>query len=289
VTARVLVLGGQGMLGSAIARRVQGLDSVAVTATGRTPGAASGLAPFVVGAHGLEDLVAGFGDGDYVINCIGLTKHKMRDDVPKDRLAAVRVNAELPYQLAELADLSGFRVIQIATDCVYSGIRGGYDELDEHDPLDVYGKTKSLGEVPQDGFLNVRCSIIGREIHGRTSLVEWLLSQPDGTTVNGFTDHRWNGVTTAAFADLVAGIVQTRSQRSGTVHFLPADVVDKHQLLGLIRDRFGRDLKVVATESGSAIDRTLTTRFPEVNRELWALAGHTSAPSISALVGAMPG
>lgn len=41
-------------------------------------------------------------------------------------------------------------LIQIATDCVYSGKKGDYLESDLHDPTDVYGKTKSLGEFSSD-------------------------------------------------------------------------------------------------------------------------------------------
>ena len=44
------------------------------------------------------------------------------------------------------------KVIQIATDCVFDGLKGNYTEDDKHNAIDVYGKTKSLGEVSADNF-----------------------------------------------------------------------------------------------------------------------------------------
>src|SRR5437868_4207618 len=70
-----------------------------------------------------------------VINCIGLIKPYC-DNVQ----SAIKVNALFPHKLPANS-------IQIATDCVYSGSKGGYIETDPHDALDVYGKTKSLGEA----------------------------------------------------------------------------------------------------------------------------------------------
>ena len=56
------------------------------------------------------------------------------------------------------------KIYQIATDCVYDGSSKLYSESSPHNPLDVYGKTKSLGEVQSGNFFNIRVSIIGKEI-----------------------------------------------------------------------------------------------------------------------------
>ena len=92
----------------------------------------------------------------------------------------------LPHQLARKAESSGAKVIQIATDCVYSGKKGEYVESDEFDPLDVYGKTKSLGEVTSPGVYHLRCSIIGPEPKEHKFLLDWFLGQPKNARVNGY-------------------------------------------------------------------------------------------------------
>ena len=77
-------------------------------------------------------------------NAIGITKPYVRDDRPDEVERALRVNALFPFELGRAAAQAGARVLQIATDCVWAGTRGGYREDDPHDPVDVYGKTNKL-------------------------------------------------------------------------------------------------------------------------------------------------
>jgi len=84
---------------------------------------------------------------DHIINCIGIIKPYCKDDNPAGVARAILVNAHFPQLLATAAKEVGARVIQIATDCVYSGNIGDYTEHSLHDALDVYGKTKSLAEL----------------------------------------------------------------------------------------------------------------------------------------------
>ncbi len=91
---------------------------------------------------------------EWVINAIGITKPLIHDDNALEVERAVRINSLFPHLLARKAAAVGARIIQIATDCVYSGRKGNYTESDEFDALDVYGKTKTLGEVFAPGFFN---------------------------------------------------------------------------------------------------------------------------------------
>ncbi|MEO8261268.1 MAG: sugar nucleotide-binding protein [Pseudolysinimonas sp.] len=290
MNAQVLVLGGVGLLGSAVVAGLQGKDGVNVTATSRS--ASTGAVPFVpfsVGTSDLDSIVSGYGPGDYVVNCIGVVKNRIDDRRVSDRLEATRVNSEFPHELASRAEQHGFRIIQIATDCIYSGRDGGYDESFIADPVDVYGATKSLGEVPNDLFVNVRCSIIGRQAGEPGGLVEWLLSQPQGATIQGYLDHQWNGVTTSVFGSLVGGLIDSRSDLSGTHHFVPADTINKSELSRLVLDHFDRqDVTVEPTVTGHWVDRTLATQHADVNRQLWSLAGFSTPPTIADMVSALP-
>ena len=279
------------MLGSAMVSALQGGDGIRVSATARTAPeeAPVSFATYAVGETDLSGVLTGLGEGDYVVNCLGMLRNRIDDANLADRIEATRVNAQFPHELAQHAESRGFRVIQIATDCVYSGARGAYDEGDLHDPVDVYGATKSLGEIPHERFLNLRCSIIGRELHGRRSLLEWLLSQPQNATISGYLDHRWNGVTTTAFAALVRGLILEGSQLSGTHHFIPADEVTKSELSSLILAAFDRqDVTVVPTVTGDAVDRTLATRDPDLNARHWRLAGFAEPPTVAQMVAALP-
>lgn len=204
---------------------------------------------------------------DRVVNCIGLIKPYC-DDEEK----AIRVNALFPYSLPEGS-------IQIATDCVYSGKKGNYVESDPHDALDVYGKTKSLGEAPH--VKNLRCSIIGPEIRNHISLHDWILKQE---SAKGFTNHLWNGITTYHFSKIVQGAIREGTELPHLQHIVPADVVTKAQLLQIIVRAYGKDIPIEEVEAPESVDRTLATNNPELNLKLWRDAGYETPPNIEQMI-----
>lgn len=229
------------------------------------------------------------GPGDLIVNCIGLIKTHIDSKNFESVNHAIDLNSLLPIRLAKFAEEHGCRVLQIATDCVYSGLIGGYDELAPHDAFDVYGKSKSLGEINSPNFMNLRVSIIGPEVTGGTSLVEWVKKQPRGSRVTGYVDHRWNGVTASTFVKIALGIATRGAFRAGTYHLVPDGIVTKNELVRLIAIRVGReDLAILPGESGAPIDRSLGTLDADFNDLLWQSAGYQSPPSISDMVKAMP-
>ena len=283
--SKVLILGGTGMLGHAVIEEFGGFSGK-VNFTSRS---GSGL-PFDVLSDPVDSLAKFVGRGDYIINCLGITKPHINDDNELDVARAKLVNSVFPAELASLAEKTGSRVIQIATDCVFSGRKGHYLETDVHDAEDVYGKTKSLGEVISDNVMHVRVSTIGRELGRSTLLLEWVLSHAQGATIPGYTDHFWNGVSTNHFAKVVKGVIENDGFRSGLSHLLPADELSKADLVRQIASAFGRsDLIVKDTDSGKPINRTLSTTDLEFNQTLWAGAGYPDIPTIEQLIAEIAG
>ena len=88
----------------------------------------------------------------------------------------LKVNDLFPIELSKYIKLKKIKLYQIATDCVYDGKAGNYDENSRHNAIDVYGKTKSLGEAKDNNFYNIRVSIIEKELNTKNSLVEWFIS-----------------------------------------------------------------------------------------------------------------
>ena len=111
---------------------------------------------------------------DAVINGIGIVKQR---DEAKQAVPSIQINALFPHQLADLCVERGLRVIQISTDCVFSGLRGNYSESDVPDPLDLYGRTKLLGELNRPGMLTLRTSIIGWQLNNFSGLLNWFALQ----------------------------------------------------------------------------------------------------------------
>jgi len=289
----VVVLGASGMLGSMVVDVLAGAGRLAVAGTVRSAGFAEAcrqLLPSVTWREydaqredrSLTDALDG---ATWIVNAIGLTKPYVHDDDPAEVERAIQVNARFPFVLARAADAIGARVIQIATDCVFSGSSGGYLESSPHDAFDVYGKTKSLGEASLPNMHLLRCSIVGPEPAKPTFLLEWLRRQPAGASVNGYVDHLWNGVTTYAFARLCHGIITGAPLEPGVQHVVPNGDVTKADLLVMIAKEYGRgDLTIMPAPAPYHVDRTLRTDNPDVNAMLWSAAGYAAPPSISEMI-----
>lgn len=284
--ARVLILGSNGMLGSMVSRVL--IESGHDVITTDRDGSEDNLR-FRVGSDSVSDLLRGVPGLAYVINAIGIIKPRINESSAASRQTAIEVNGLFPYELAGTAEGLGVQVIQIATDCVYSGDTGMYTESDLHDPTDVYGKSKSLGEVPSPSVLHLRASIIGPEVGRQTSLWEWVRGQPANARINGFTNHRWNGVTTYHFGRVCAGLIGASSKESGVRHLVPGDIVTKASLVRDIAAASHRtDISVNDVEAQDEIDRTLSSDDINFSSGLWELAGYSVPPTVSEMVHETP-
>jgi dTDP-4-dehydrorhamnose reductase len=204
----------------------------------------------------VADLVGPFKDCDYILNCIGAIKPKF---LALDGIAnSIYVNAIFPRLLANVCDLRDkpIKLIHITTDCVFDGRRGQYDETMPHDATDDYGKSKSLGEAAN--AMVIRTSIIGPEWHGnKRSLIEWLVSK-NGSKVDGYLNHNWNGLTTLEFCKMVDKIIQRNEYQWDNFHLYSTDVT-KYELLQKMITAFDLNITVHPTNGAQNCDRTLRT------------------------------
>lgn len=186
-----------------------------------------------------------------VINCVGLIK-QLPD--AKNPLNALSLNSLLPHRLAELCRAQHARLIHISTDCVFAGTKGNYSETDIPDANDLYGRSKLLGEVTEDGAVTLRTSIIGPELNGgRNGLVEWFLGEQK--TVKGYRRAIFSGLPTVELAHVIRDCVLPRPALSGLYHVASAPI-SKYDLLGLIAKTYGKKIEIVADDS-VVIDRSL--------------------------------
>ena len=211
---------------------------------------------------------------DIAINCIGLIKQ--RSDQVDDRLM-MSVNGEFPHKLAEIANSSGARVIQISTDCVFSGIKGNYVETDTPDPVDTYGRSKLLGELNDSTNVTIRTSHIGPELGRHTSFFDWVLGS-ENQTVNGYMGAIYSGFSTRVSAQLI-GVLLERFDLYGNVWHLASKPISKFELIELINSVF--DLKIQLVEDRQyTCDRSL--KMDSLNKRF-----EFTAPTWRAMIEAM--
>ena len=177
---------------------------------------------------------------EVVINCVGVT---LRKKEITDLAYALEVNSLLPHKLKCWSAQSLSKVIHFSTDCVFDGSGGPYFEDACPSAKDIYGKTKYLGEVQSPTCLTLRGSMIGRELYGKSELLEWTLSQK-GQTIKGYSGAIYSGVTTSVMAQLVISILQRPLFMSGLYH-VSSQPISKFELLVKINDAFGLGLKIL--------------------------------------------
>ena len=273
----VLVLGASGMIGrtmfNVLAQRTGWQVSGSVRAK-VFDGAAPGRVLVGIDLANPDHLVRLFRkvSPDVVVNCAGLTKHLPEGNDP---IPALTMNALLPHRLADHCAIAGARLIHVSTDCVFSGQAGNYREQDATDATDVYGKTKSFGEVTGDKVLTLRTSTIGHEIGTCFGLLEWFLAQRQ---CKGFRHAIFSGLPTVEFARVVRDIVIPDDSLSGLYH-VGATPIDKLSLLQIVASVYQKDTVIVA-DNDFRIDRSL-------NVEKFADATGYRAPAWPTLIEAM--
>lgn len=195
----------------------------------------------------------GLKQGDVIINCIGMIKQKKE----VTDLEFILVNSVFPRILANVCESEKAKLIHITTDCVFSGLRGLYNEEDTHDPTDMYGKSKSFGE-PSNCTV-IRTSIIGEELKGKLSLIEWVKSMKN-KTVDGYTNHHWNGLTCLQLAKVFEDIIVNNKYWTGVRHIF-SNTLTKAELVNTICWIYGLNVTVNPMETSIKCDRTLSTIY----------------------------
>lgn len=181
---------------------------------------------------------------DAVVNCVGIIKQLK---AAKDALPSIAINALFPHQLADWCGGIGARLVHFGTDCVFSGAAGSYRPDAPADAQDLYGRTKFLGEVGGAGCLTIRSSIIGHELKGHVSLVDWFLSQAGGR-VKGFANALYSGMPTVVMADVVRLALEEWGDLEG-VWQVAADPISKYDLLHLINRIYGLGIRIDRDEA----------------------------------------
>ena len=263
---KILVLGASGMLGHKLLQQlstgheVWGTVRDAAESAPDIPGVSCNRLFAGVEAQDLGSISAAMETTapDAVLNCIGIVK---QINAAKDAIVSIGINSLLPHQLAAMCAEKKTRLIHFSTDCVFSGRAGPYRESDNPDPVDLYGRSKLLGEVDRPGCLTIRTSIVGRELRRGTGLLDWFFAQRGGR-VRGYRHALYTGLTTVAMADVVRLVLESHPDLSG-IWQVSADAIDKLSLLELVNRVYGLGVQIKPDDSFHCDRRLDSSRFRE--------------------------
>ena len=243
---RILILGGDGMLGHRLLSTLARSHEVRVTLRQELAAYRQFALYDAQNSYGgvdvrvtdrMMDVMADF-QPDVVINAVGVVKQRPDglDPIPN-----LEINALLPHRLAVICKAIRAHFVHISTDCVFSGRKGDYKEADGPDPIDVYGHSKLLGEVVEPGCITLRTSIIGHELSRKSGLFEWFLMQKD--QVKGYKNAIFSGLTTIELSRVIEALI-TRFPDAHGIYHLSSYPVSKFDLLNLIKQKLALPIQI---------------------------------------------
>jgi len=190
------------------------------------------------------------GNYDSVINCIGI----LNQFAEQNHALAAYINGYFPNFLAKTTEGTNTQVIQMSTDCVFSGKKGGYEEADLRDNTTFYGRSKALGELEDEKNVTFRDSIVGPDSNPNgPSLLNWFMAQ-DGS-INGFTNRMWTGLTTLELAKAMERASEERFH--GLVNLVPDTSISKYGLVSLFNHYLRNDEVAINPIEGTPSDLSL--------------------------------
>ncbi|UKS27626.1 SDR family oxidoreductase [Paenibacillus sp. HWE-109] len=247
---KLLILGGQGMLGSMLVEYFRECSDYHVIFTTRDKGNPEGLYLDAEDPILLDKVIEAVSP-PVAINCMGILNHFAQENPQK----AYWVNGLVPHRIGKAMDKIGGKLIHISSDCVFSGEKGDHTEQDEPDGSSVYAKSKALGEVITSPHLTIRTSIIGPEIRKQgIGLMQWFLQQQG--EINGYTQAFWNGVTTLELAHCIRYVIE-QEPVEGLLHLTAPEPISKYELLKLFQFVFQKEDVTIRQDDVVKLNRTL--------------------------------
>jgi len=252
----ILVLGSTGMVGHMVCNHLSARkDFNVINVAARKPLNSSTILIDVTDKDSLVKFIKKE-KIDIIINCVGILLKGSKNNPAN----AIYINAFLPHLLSSLVSENNGKLIHISTDCVFSGIKGDYLPDDFKDAQDIYGLSKSLGEIINEHDLTIRTSVIGPEIKDDgEGLLHWFLTQ--NGKINGYTDTYWTGITTLQLAKFILQSID--KNLTGLLQYSNGCKISKYELLRIFQKTWDKNNIEIIPIPGKNIDKSLIPTYPQ--------------------------
>jgi dTDP-4-dehydrorhamnose reductase len=187
-----------------------------------------------------------------IVHCAAATHVDQCEDCPE---MAMEVNVEGTASLARAAASVGACLVYVSTDSVFDGRHGGYTEEDIPHPLNVYARSKWLGELAVQkeapDHVIVRTNLYGWNVAPKESLGEWILGRlRSGERISGFQDVVFSPLLVDDLVDMLLAIIGSTVR--GVYHLSARDAVSKFDFARCLARQFGLDQELVIAGSVSS-------------------------------------
>ena len=200
---------------------------------------------------------------DAVIHCAAYTAVDKAED---EQGLCQLVNASATENIAEICKKINAKMLYISTDYVFDGTKNGFYEVDDKpNPINVYGKTKLIGEQVVQRILEkyyiVRISWVFGE-HGNNFVKTMLRLGRKYKKLNVVADQYGSPTYTADLAPLLVDMIQT--EKYGIYHATNEEVCTWAEFAEEIFKIAGMDVKVnyiTAAEYPTRAKRPINSRL----------------------------
>ena len=253
---RVLILGSTGMLGHVIYNVLQNQSNIELfDMSFRTKLTKKSIICDVAKVDTLEEQIKKI-NPVVIVNCVGVLLKNSKINPAN----TIFINSYLPHKLRDIAVKINARVIQISTDCVFNGNRGHNSENTLPNASDIYGRSKSLGELNNSFDLTIRTSIIGPELkHNGEGLLHWLFNQ--NGNIYGYKNVFWSGVTTLELSKAI--LFSINNEISGLWNLTNGTEISKYDLIEKVINIFQLNKINLKQDNEKTSNKTLIS-----NREI---------------------
>lgn len=195
-----------------------------------------------------------------IINCAANVD---LDFLEKNEKQAIAINAIGAKNLALVANQNDIRLIHISTDGIFDGKKGNYSEEDVPNPVNVYGKSKLMGEqLIQENSKNyviLRTNFYGYNEQGK-HLLNWVLTTlKQKKQLIGFDDILFTPLEISNLCMMIRDI--TMKNIHGIIHLASDKTISKYQFAIEVANVFQLDKNLI--KRGSVEDLKLIAKRPK--------------------------
>jgi dTDP-4-dehydrorhamnose reductase len=164
---------------------------------------------------------------DVVVHCAAMVNV---DGCESNVDFATKLHVNTTTTIANYLDKNNKRLVYISTDSVFDGRQNRpYVESDEVNPLNIYAKTKLLGEKPvllMENGLVLRTNIIGWSRSDNFSFAEWILNGlAESKPLTLFDDVMFSPLHVSNLSIIITQAIE--SEISGLYHCTSKDSISK--------------------------------------------------------------
>ena len=206
----------------------------------------------------LNDLVTRI-KPDIIINCAA---NVQIDYLEKNPDVAFSINAQGAKNVAIIATRKKIRLVHISTDSVFDGKSGSYQENDIPNPINVYARSKLLGEQlvreNADNYVIVRTNFYGLNKKGNF-LFNWILNNlREKISFIGFSDVIFSPLEISNLSKMIVEI--STKEYNGIIHLASDRSISKYEFALRIATIFGLDCELIKKGSIEDMDELLVKR-----------------------------